>query len=253
MGQRVHLLLVLLLAVSVIGCGVGVSAYEKPGAPRDNSAANKPDRMDCGAILGSAFRSATERDWYNGNCSHWPLTNYGASGATGPAVQLPPGCAEQQGKPYTSEENRRWFLNTCAGPVAEAQKQAQPAGQPVPPGQPPATVDPAQASVQPAAEAPAAPATAPAPMPDRHDCNSIRGGAYNSETERQWYLANCSAPAPPRYTTAAPTPVSPAPRLPGGQLPAQAYTIQPSTLCGLPIGAVDLSLQALHRQICGGN
>jgi hypothetical protein len=89
---------------------------------------------------------------------------------------------------------------------------------------------------------------------DRRDCNAMRGTPYNSETERAWFLANCSAPVTTTTanTTTAAAPPAQAPRFPTtGQLPPQAYTIQASTLCGLPIGAVDQSLQALHKQICG--
>jgi len=269
------LLLLLLLPLSVIGCGVSVSSYTPPADPSSSGATVAGGvRSDCGAILGTAFRSPEERDWYNGNCSHWPLTKFGDTAA--PLGPVAAGCAAMAGKPYSSPDARGWFLQNCSGPNAQA-AQANPNTPPPPPGAVPAAVNvpgapapntplpppgavpvdanvpPAEAQppVQPVVAAPPAPVLLPAP--DRHDCNAIRGTAYNSQSERNWYLTNCSAPAP-SYTTAsaAPTPAAPAPyAYPSGQLPAQAYSIQATTLCGLPIGAVDLSLQALHKQVCG--
>lgn len=36
------------------------------------------------------------------------------------------------------------------------------------------------------------PTATPARLADRRDCNAIRGTDYRSESERQWFLANCN-------------------------------------------------------------
>src|SRR3972149_3684728 len=42
-----------------------------------------------------------------------------------------------------------------------------------------------------------APPAAPVTLPDRTNCAEIRGTAYRSETERQWFIANCTTPTAP--------------------------------------------------------
>jgi hypothetical protein len=76
-----------------------------------------------------------------------------------------------------------------------------------------------------------APLASPTPLPtptptqtaDRRDCAAIAGTEYRSESERQWFLANCtgavtstpvssaSSPSPMRAATPSP---SPSPRVP---------------------------------------
>ncbi len=34
------------------------------------------------------------------------------------------------------------------------------------------------------------------PLPDRDDCNQMRGTGYRSQSERQWFLSNCITPTP---------------------------------------------------------
>ncbi|HEY4684918.1 MAG TPA: hypothetical protein VII57_02615 [Dehalococcoidia bacterium] len=65
----------------------------------------------------------------------------------------------------------------------------------------PASSTPAPAVASPATPTPAPPPTeqappaAPVTLPDRTNCAEIRGTAYRSETERQWFIANCTTPA----------------------------------------------------------
>jgi len=66
----------------------------------------------------------------------------------------------------------------------------------------PASSTPAPAVASPATPTPAppppteqAPPAAPVTLPDRTNCAEIRGTAYRSETERQWFIANCTTPA----------------------------------------------------------
>jgi hypothetical protein len=50
----------------------------------------------------------------------------------------------------------------------------------------------------------------PSPLPDRTDCEEIRGTAYRSEQERQFFLANCTATPTPTVSTPQPTASAPA-------------------------------------------
>ncbi len=67
----------------------------------------------------------------------------------------------------------------------------------------------------PNSSSPAANASTPTPLPDRRDCNEIRGTPYRSSAERDFFLANCIAPppteAPPTATSAPATSASPGP------------------------------------------
>jgi hypothetical protein len=93
-----------------------------------------------------------------------------------------------------------------------------------------AGIDEAQVSVTPTATATAAvPPTATA-EPDRLDCQSIAGTAYRSQTERDWYLANC---------VPTPTPTASARASEGGigveaTAPAKAATSVPFTPTASP-------------------
>ena len=51
-------------------------------------------------------------------------------------------------------------------------------------------------TVAPTVARPAAATSVPA-LADRTNCNEIRNTEYRSETERQWFLANCRAPIAP--------------------------------------------------------
>jgi len=65
---------------------------------------------------------------------------------------------------------------------------------------------PATATAQPLAVATSAP---PTPLPDRTNCEEIRGTEYRSPTERQWYLDNCvPTPAPAGAAEPPPPPSS---------------------------------------------
>ncbi len=231
MPSKLLALIALLLPLAVIGCGVGVSAYTPPAQPAQPGAVNQGVRGDCNAILNTAFRSAQERDWYNTFCSHWPETNYGGPVPAAAPSPAPTACDAMKGKPSGNEDARNWYNQNCGGQALPGPETGQ------------------NAALSPN-DVPAPPGSAAAQVADRHDCSAIRGTAYNSPTERTWFLANCTAPV--NTAVVQPTPVAQAQLVyPTGQLPTQAYMIQPGTLCGLPLGAVDLSLQALHKQICG--
>jgi hypothetical protein len=212
------------VSLGLVGCsGMGVGkSYSRPEAPAGPQGANAAPRTDCSSILGTAFRSSDERKWFEDNCQKWPLTQFDTK-AAGP---LAAGCAEIKGRPYTSDLQRTWYLQNCLNTSTTQ------------------TV-----------------AAAGTTTGDRHDCNTMRGTPYQSETERTWYLANCnnnnntvtqqstSGPRTAQQAQAQQTQLPPLGTVPGA--PQQAYQMQAGTLCGLPIGAVDQSLQALHRQVCG--
>jgi hypothetical protein len=146
-----------------------------------------PDRINCGEILGTAFRSDNERQWFMDNCSKWPLVKVAdepAPGQTGApsAPAEPPECAQIRGKPYESSQQRQWYLQNCNQNAA------------------PRTGGAATPNPQPQGQ------TQTSGGPDRTDCNAIRGTAYRSPTERTWYIQNCGSttntppqqPAPPQ-------------------------------------------------------
>jgi len=58
------------------------------------------------------------------------------------------------------------------------------------------------AAFAPATSAPAAATFTP--LPDRANCNEIRGAASRSETEQRWFESNCQTPAGPTSGTVAP-------------------------------------------------
>ena len=62
--------------------------------------------------------------------------------------------------------------------------QATPIAQPV-----------VEVSVAPRPTASPTPRPGPTPLPDRSDCATIKGTPYRSDTEREYYLANCTAPS----------------------------------------------------------
>lgn len=59
--------------------------------------------------------------------------------------------------------------------------------------------------------APEATATA---LPDRFDCEEVRGNDYRSAAEREWFLASCVTPTPPPAPVAPAAAIGPAPEQP---------------------------------------
>jgi len=110
-------------------------------------------------------------------------------------------------------------------------------------------------SVQVAATPSPPPATA-TPLPNRKDCNDIRGTSYLSSDERDWFLANCPAPtAVPGRQVQAPSPIhqpegsqiyGTADRLVirrlGINAPVNISVVPPSGEMGVPLGANDVVL-----------
>ena len=162
---------VLCMAASLAAACVGVTEFEAIPEPTPMP----PDRTDCGEVLGSAFRSQGERDWFVANCSAWEQATLGAIepappaapvAPTGAPAQPPaaqaqppappagenPRCAQMRGQPYANAADRAWFLANCTGTAA-----------------------------QPSFD----------PGPDRFSCDEIRGTRYRSGNERNWYLQNC--------------------------------------------------------------
>jgi hypothetical protein len=166
-----HALLILCIAASLATACIGVTEFEAVPEPTPMP----PDRMDCGEIFGSAFRSQDERDWFVANCSAWEQATLGAiepappaapGAPTGAPAQPPPAqaqppappagehprCAQMRGQPYANAADRAWFLANCTG-----------------------------SATQPSFD----------PGPDRFSCDEIRGTRYRSGNERSWYLQNC--------------------------------------------------------------
>jgi hypothetical protein len=181
LAARAFLLLLgfvtVVLSVSCVKLG---ESSELPLAAVEPTAV-PPDRIDCGEILGTAFRSENERQWFMDNCSKWPLvkvpdeTAPPAQAAQAPAE--PADCAQIRGKPYESAQQRTWYLQNC--------NQNQPAQQTASSPQ-----NTAQTQVQQTTGG-----------PDRTDCNAIRGTSYRSANERAWYQQNCGGSTAPAVTT----------------------------------------------------
>lgn len=184
----------LILVQAALFLIVLVSCTTVPGVqPDDHGPTPVPppaaDRADCGEILGSVFRSESEREWFTANCSTWPQREEvrglppvhlqtGAGAATAPAPPTPTApprnepveCGQQRGRAYSSAEQRQWFLANCLG---NTPANPQPAPANPPPPQPSASTQGG---------------------PDRTDCRAIIGTPYRSNAERDWYRANCSNP-----------------------------------------------------------
>ena len=73
------------------------------------------------------------------------------------------------------------------------------------------------------------PTEAPAPtkLPDRNDCDAIRGTDYRSPTEREWFLANCVPQVRPAVNVAEGQPPPVVNELPQQQPPQQPSPQQP--------------------------
>jgi hypothetical protein len=117
--MRVFVCLVQLALLAAIGC---VTVPNLDAGPTATPVLQ--DRTDCGEILGTAFRSSAERDWFTENCSAWARDTLGpvvtAASANGgqPAPTTTPTsedvrCAQMRGKPYENADARAWFLANC--------------------------------------------------------------------------------------------------------------------------------------------
>jgi hypothetical protein len=123
-------------------------------------------QMQCEAILGKAFASADERQWFIDNCSRWEAPQPQAAPAQqppqAPVSREPEECAQIRGRQYESQQQRAWFLQNCTGARAGG------------------AIQPSQGS-------------------DRTNCDEIRGTQYRSAAERNWYLTHCMySPGPDR-------------------------------------------------------
>jgi hypothetical protein len=182
---RIRSLLLLLLPLAVFAAAC--SSYEPP--KRDASALSKLEtgaRQDCNAMMGTAFRSPEERQWFEQNCSRWPAVALAQVPAAAPAPapgQQPvnvrtiqgdsPECAAMRGKPYDNEQARTWFLQNCIRPEA-----------PPPPPAPGAPNGAPQAL----------PATAPTPLVNANAavCDTLRRMPNPSDEQRRWYFTYCN-------------------------------------------------------------
>jgi len=180
---RVRSLLLLLLPLAVFAAACG-SSYEPP--KRDVSALSKLDtgiRHDCNAMLGTAFHATEEREWFEQNCSRWPAVAVAQIAAAPPPApgQPQPGapnllqgdtpeCAAKRGRPYTSEQDRTWFLQNCIRPEAPA---------------------PAVPNAQPQ-QRPGV--TQPAPVVDANAgvCDTLRRATNPTDEQRRWYFTYCN-------------------------------------------------------------
>jgi hypothetical protein len=189
MFHDMRALIALALPVMLLATAACVEVPElEHGAPTPTP--DHSDRTDCGQILGSAFRSDAEQQWFTENCSDWAATTVGRLPDPTPIAQAagqggadPAGqggaqvaqdgqqnpnsqpqtqasdetrkrCDAQRGRPYASDADRDWYLKNCLN----------------------------------------LPATTLSP--DVRDCNQIRGQNYASEEQRQWFLANCQGQGP---------------------------------------------------------
>src|SRR3954451_16632829 len=122
-------LLVLLLPLAALA--TACSSYDPP--KRNETALSKIEtgvRHDCNAMMGTAFRAQEEREWFEQNCSKWPAVALAQAAPPAAPGQQPgqqpsaasviqgetPECAAKRGKPYTSEQDRTWFLQNCIRP-----------------------------------------------------------------------------------------------------------------------------------------
>jgi len=176
-----RLLLVLLpLAMFAAAC----SSYEPP--KKDVPALSKLDtgiRHDCNAMLNTAFRATEEREWFEQNCSKWPAVALAQAappapvaagqpqaGAGSPIQGETPECAAKRGKPYTSEQDRTWFLQNCIRPEAPA---------------------PNTGNVQ-VQQPQAAPQPAPAVNANAAVCDTLRRSPNPTDEQRRWYFTYCN-------------------------------------------------------------
>ncbi len=191
-----YLLVFFYLATIAIGTAIFIDVM-KPKAgytPPDVLTATtpQPDRVDCKQISASGvFRSDSERQWFQDNCSAWPEIPLAKASvptpvSAGGGSERPedPRCAQLRGRPYTSPQDRDFFLQNCVGNAPNTAQAPPVAGQ----GQT------APASLQASAG------------PDRADCNQIRGTPYRSDAERGWFLQHCGGATVSQQVTASSPP-----------------------------------------------
>jgi len=169
------LLLLVPLAVLTMAC----TSYEPP---RQQSALSQREvglRQDCNAMMGTAFRAAEERSWFEANCSKWPAVSAAVVPAAPVGQPQPsqpgvvqgdtPECAAMRGRPYGNEQERQWFLANCIR--QEAPRPAAPA---------------APAAAQPAVQQSAAPQN-----PNAAVCETLRRTPNPTDAQRRWYFTYC--------------------------------------------------------------
>jgi hypothetical protein len=165
------------------------SSYEPP--KRSASALSKIEtgiRHDCNAMLNTAFRATEEREWFEQNCSKWPAVAVAqAAPAAAPSQPAQPSaasaiqgetpeCAAKRGKPYTSEQDRTWFLQNCIRPEAPA---------------PAPNANPANAQPQ-LQQRPVVAQPTPATNANAAVCDTIRRAQNPSDEQRRWYFTYCN-------------------------------------------------------------
>jgi hypothetical protein len=178
------------LLIATAGC-IAVSNLDHGPTP----VPTLPDRTDCGAILGTAFHSETERQWFAENCSEWTKATLGEVEAARATPTAPPPTATPP--PTASPEP----TPTLPPPPPGAQGPAGLGGlQPPPPadnrercaqqaGRPNLTPEDQAWFVEHCLTANGQPGT-PGESPQ---CAALRGRPYESDSQRAWYLANCRA------------------------------------------------------------
>lgn len=147
--------LILCSALFLSGCVRLGESSELPLLPQEPTP-QPVDRIACQEIFGTAFRSESERQWFQQNCSTWPPVAVADEPIRSTSSSAEPAeCAAMRGRPYESNEQRTWFLQNCSGNRAAA-------------------------------------AVSPGEAAERRDCDAIRGTPYRSNAERTWYMQNCS-------------------------------------------------------------
>jgi hypothetical protein len=154
LGSLLGLVVVVATSLACLGEGPVLTAGDDKDKPKEE--------RKCDDVLGTAFISADERQWFLDNCSTWPVNDSIPQTPAQPARQEAPECGAMRGKPYESSEQRAWFLQNCT--------------------------DAGTRSAQPSSG------------PDRTNCNEIRGTQYRSTAERNWYLTNCGFTGGPDRT-----------------------------------------------------
>jgi hypothetical protein len=178
------------LVLPLMALAAACTSYDPP--KRDVSALSKLEtgtRQDCNTILGTAFHSQEEREWFEQNCSKWPavaLAQVPAAAPPPPGQPAPgqpapaggttiqgetPECAAMRGRPYSSEQQRTWFLQNCIRPEVPAA--------PVP--------NPPAAAVRPGVVQPTPVVNANAAV-----CDTLRRSPYVTDEQRRWYFTYCN-------------------------------------------------------------
>lgn len=176
--SRISRLLLLLLPLAMFAAAC--SSYEAPR--RDVSALSKLEtgiRHDCNAMMGTVFRATEEREWFEQNCSRWPAVAVAQAQApapsqpqTGGATTIQgdsPDCAAMRGRPYSSEQDRAWFLQNCLRPEVPAPNTGNLQTQPRPGVVQPTPLVNANAAV----------------------CDTLRRSPNITDEQRRWYFTYC--------------------------------------------------------------